>query len=521
MFSPSGAKFLLPLKSPFALRLRPWLLAVWLAIPFVYYAVVLGATFWIDGFCYSGLAAAFRDADLFREFNSGWGRISLGHLQPGVAVLCWGLDFLPENLQWPTLAVAQRSIAFAALLWTIMQVSDFRPTLADAAVCSLLIWNPFYQSFHNALLTESLSSSLMLVVVGAAFAMRRTTNQGPLLIGLGAIALFCLTNIRSYLGVAALLVLCLGAIRLKSPRSWVVCSFFAVCAVSAAVAYPLARSLKSGDWFLPGNDMAFLLAAGWSSQKGGTNYARALAELPAPARAVAGGLEQPAGSFDYADAKLLFDQLKESGKSTAETSATFRDLARALNADNVLLPQIRVRKAAISCGFVATGSSASSGLRMDRQRNSEKFAEHQRNTYKYHSWFWGGDQFDNFFKAPQATFVATAEGQSWFRRTHEQYVKKALSPSVLDPFSIGRVPFDVWALVGVISIIALAFTGDAMRGLILGTAVAVNFAVMFSVPLGNPRYGYSMLPLYFIAVVSLLHAARSRSGSGKAVGLAG
>lgn len=521
MFSLFGTEILRGLASALSLRVSPQLLAVWIAVPFAYYGVVLGATFWIDGFCYSGLAASFRDPDLFREFNSGWGRISLGHLQPGVAVLCWGLDFLPTNLQWPILAVAQRSIAFAALLWTILQVSDYRPTIADAAVFSLLIWNPFYQSFHNALLTESLSSSLMLVVVGAAFAMRRKTSPGPLLIGLSAIALFCLTNIRSYLGVAALLILCLGAIRLKSPRSWAVCSIFAAGASVAVLAYPLARAAKSGDWFLPRNDMVSLLAAGWSSQKGGTNFARALAELPAPARAVAGELEQPAGSFDYADAKLLFDRLKESGKSTAEVSATFRDLARALNADNPLLPQIRVRKAAISCGFVVTGSSPSSGLRMDRQRNSEKFAEHQRNTYKYHSWFWGGDQFDNFFKAPQATFVATAQGQSWFRKTHKQYVNKALSPSVLDPFSIGRVPFDVWALVGVVSIIALAFTGDAMRGLILGTAVAVNFVVMFSVPLGNPRYGYSMLPLYFIAVVSLLHAARSRSGSGNAAGLIG
>jgi hypothetical protein len=521
MFLLSGTKILRGLVSALSLCVSPQLLAVWIAVPFVYYGVVLGATFWVDGFCYSGLAAAFHDPDLFREFNSGWGRISLGHLQPGVAVLCWGLDFLPANLQWPTLAVAQRSIAFAALLWTILQVSDYRPTIADAAVFSLLIWNPFYQSFHNALLTESLSSSLMLVVVGAAFAMRRRTSPGSLLVGLGAIALFCLTNIRSYLGVAALLMLCLGAIRLKSSRSWVVCSIFTACAIVAAGAYPLARVVKSGDWFLPGNDMVFLLAAGWSSQKGGTNYARALAELPAPARAVASELEQPDGSFDYADAKLLFDRLQESGKSPAEASATFRDLARALNADNALLPQIRVLKAAISCGFVVTGSTPSCGLRMDRQRNSEKFAEHQRNTYKYHSWFWGGDQFDNFFKAPQATFVATAEGQSWFRRTHEQYVKKALSRSVLDPFSIGGVPFDVWALVGVICIIALAFTGDAMRGLILGTAVSINFAVMFSVPLGNPRYGYSMLPLYLIAVVSLLHAARSRSGSGKVVGLTG
>jgi hypothetical protein len=505
MFLLSGTKILRGLASALSLRVSSQLLAVWIAVPFVYYGVVLGATFWIDGFCYSGLAASFRDPDLFREFNSGWGRISLGHLQPGVAVLCWGLDFLPTNLQWPILAVAQRSIAFAALLWTILQVSDYRPTIADAAVFSLLIWNPFYQSFHNALLTESLSSSLMLVVVGAAFAMRRKTSPGPLLIGLGAIALFCLTNIRSYLGVAALLMLCLGAIRLKSPRSWVVCSIFATCAIVAAVAYPLARVVKSGDWFLPGNDMAFLLAAGWSSQKGGANFARALAELPTPARAVAGELEQPDGSFDYADAKLLFDRLKQSGKSTTEASATFRNLSRALNADNPRLLEIRIRKAAISCGFVVVGSSPLGGLRMHRQSNAEKFAEHQRNTYKYHSWFWAGDQFNNFFAKPRDLFVATREGQNWFLKTHTPHVKANLARFSSDPFGLAWVPFDLWAAVGVCSVLWLLVSPIDARGMIVGIPLLVNFLVMFSVPLANPRYGYVLLPIYFIAATCCLH----------------
>lgn len=505
MFSLSGTKISRRVASILSPRFSLQLLAVWLAFPFVYYGVVLGATFWIDGFCYSGLAAAFRDPDLFREFNSGWGKISLGHLQPGIAALCWILEFFPDNLQWPLLTILQRTVAFAALLWCCLEACNYRPTVLVFALSGLLAWNPFYQSFHNALLTESLNSSLLLSTVALSFLIIRKgtlSAAGAISVAAGCVVVVLITNIRSYYGLACVMMLVVASLSLPKIQRWMVTAIFLIAFAFAAVAYPTLRWISVKDWYLPKNDMAYMLAAAWSSSAGGLHFEEAVRTLPDNTQAKARALGPSGQAVDYNDARSLAETLLKGKVTSDQVSLLFKSLSEALNADNDRIFEVRLRKALISSGLIESGIFyINDAPVMHRSWEADRYAAHQRNTYLYHSWYWGGNDFDSFFVEKRNVFVATAEGQDWFRRTHASYVKRGLARSIVDPFRIASIPFDVWAWLGVASMIYITFVPFDRRGIILAIPLTVSFCVLFSVPLANPRYAYSLIPIYAVASI--------------------
>lgn len=502
MFSLSGTEITRRLASALSLRVPPQLLALWIAVPFVYYGLVLGATFWVDGFCYSGLASAFRDPALFREFNSGWGRISLGHLQPGVAVLCWGLEFLPTAWQWPTLTIIQRFLAFAVLLWVVLEITDYRPTVMDALICALLTWNPFYQSFHNALLTESLSSSLLLCLVAAMMRIQKR-QRVELAIGvLSVSAMFIVTNIRSYFVVMALLLLLAGSFCLPNFKNLRLAAVASITAAFAVLIYPSVRYWKAGEWFLPGNNMVSLLAAGWSASHGYSKFPEVCSGLPQSAARHLEKLNDPDQVFDYKDAKMFSIALFDAGFRSDQVSKTFLRLARALNSENKQITEIRIRNALSACGFVLTSGVAAGELQISRRRTVPEYTKHQAAMYHYHAWMEGPKDYEAFFVLPREVFVASWQGQQWFRNTHANYIEPNVSVARVDPLRLGRIPFDVWAFLGLFGIAFTFFFRSFFVGWLLAIPLIVNFLVMFSVPLGSVRYAYCLLPIYILALMS-------------------
>jgi len=508
MFSLSGLKILRPLAGKLSVRISMQLLAAWIAVPFFYYGFVLGATFWIDGFCYSGLAAALRDPNLFREFNSGWGKLSLGHLQPGIPALCWMLDHFPDNIQWPILTILQRTVAFAAVLWCCLEACNYRPTVAVLVLAGFFVWNPFYQSFHNALLTESLNSSLLLFAVAISFLIIRRKslpNIGAISIAAGCLTIVLITNIRSYYGLACFLMLMVSCLSLLKKKKWILISIFSITFAFAAIAYPTLRWIFIKDWYLPTNDTGYMLMTAWSSIAGGPSFEKVLKTLPKSARAKAKKLGSPGQAMDYNEARLLAECLLEEGATPNQVSLTFRSLTKALNTDNENLFEARVRKALITSGFIELGLiHFGAAPVLHRSWESNKCAAHIRGMYLYHAWYSNAKDYSSFFVDKRNTFVATAEGQYWFRKTHGSYVKNKIPKSMGDPFRVALIPFDVWALTGIGSMLYLIGFRYDLRGIVLIIPLVINFVVMFTVPLGNPRYAHSLLAVYFMAAITAI-----------------
>lgn len=498
-------------------RVSPQFLAAWIAVPFIYYGFVLGATFWIDGFCYSGLAAAFRDPDLFREFNSGWGKLSLGHLQPGIPALCWMLDLFPDKIQWPLLTILQRTVAFAALLWCCLEACNYRPTAAVLALSGFLAWNPFYQSFHNALLTESLNSSLLLSTIAISFITLRKGKEEPKAIAAtviaGCLATALITNIRSYYGLACVLMLDVACLSVQGKKKFIYITIISMTFVLTAFAYPTIRWIFLKDWYLPQNDMGYMLAAAWSSRSGGERFEEAMKTLSNSAQEQAKKLGTADQSVDYKDARSLAECLFAEGATTDQVSLTFRSLTKALNDDNNKLFETKVRKALISSGFIELGLiHFGAAPILQRGWDGNQFATHTRKTYLYHAWYNGAIDYNSFFVDKHSTFVGTGEGQFWFRKTHASYVKNKIPRIIRDPFLIALIPFDVWALVGLAGMMYLSISSSYRLSLILVLPIIISFVTMFTGPFDNPRYAYSLLPIYLVAAISATstHMQRKR-----------
>ena len=136
----------------------------------LYALIAFGAVFWIDAEAYAALGESLKAAEGLRGFYSGVGIWFYSHLQPGLALVWLGLDLLPTSWQWPVLAVLQHALAAFALYEFFLAVHRRWPSRWNFLGCAFVGCLPFYQAAHNSFMTESISSSLLLI--GLALALK-------------------------------------------------------------------------------------------------------------------------------------------------------------------------------------------------------------------------------------------------------------------------------------------------------------------------------------------------------------
>jgi hypothetical protein len=202
--------------------------------------------------------------------------------------------------------------------------------------------------------------------------------------------------------------------------------------------------------------------------------------------------------------------LFDAGFESSEVSQVFLRLAKGLNSENNHITEIRVRNALSACGFSLTSGLAAEGLQMRRQWSNREYNTHKQSMYRYHAWMEGPKDYETFFVSPRDVFVASREGQHWFRKTHANYIKPDISVAQVDPLYFGRIPFDLWAFLGLFGIAYTFLFRSFFVGLLLAVPPIVNFLVMFSVPLGNVRYAYCLLPIYMLALISSANGDRRK-----------
>jgi hypothetical protein len=224
-----------------------------------YALAVFGATYWIDSRDYIELAEALRSQQSLAEFYESSGRWIFSHLQPGVPIVWMALGMLPEGWRWPVLALFQHAVAAGALLFAFNTVNRYWPTRLHLVTLLVLLLLPAYQSFHGALLTESLTSSLLLIAFAAylRIAFEPTPQTRYILTTLVALAL--VTQFRSYWGLIIAAMLFITLLKRKLVLSiWM--PLLLVTAVASATAFPLYRLGQTGEFFLPQVGMNILIS---------------------------------------------------------------------------------------------------------------------------------------------------------------------------------------------------------------------------------------------------------------------
>jgi hypothetical protein len=485
-----------------------WGFLALLAIPYLWFGLLLGATFWIDGFCYAGLGASLSDAAAYREFNTGYGRLALSHLQIGLPALAWLLDSLPAAAQWPVLEIFQRLVSFGSLVFALGVMANGSPRVVHVLTGWLMAWNPFFQSFHNAFMTESLSGSLLLCGFALSLWMfRGRSSDWRMLVALGA-TIFLVTQFRSYYGA---IIFCMVAAVVwigRVPRRLFTTLVLGATTVVAGLFYPACRWVATGNWFLPGVGVNQLLVAVYLNPAPGAGIAERIQTFSPEERAAMKKILIPDGAFDVTDAKKLVLLMLKSGMSEREVDAKLKSLGRAILTERPEFLAKRVRHGLASSGLVETSGLWSDGVEMFRGLTPEAYLQHQRDVLNWHSWLSNEDyrtSFASFFATPRDIFPATAAGQEWIRRTEASYVRGPTARWIRDPLGLGHLPADVWAWAGILSSLILIGRGNVVGLLVMG-AVAANFLVAFAVPVGNPRYAYGVLPLYLLAMGALLSA---------------
>jgi len=141
----------------------------------VYAFFVFGATYWVDSLTYVRLAQALKTSSGLTDFYVGNGYWFTPHIQPAMSLLWLLISRSPVHCQWPILSIFQHAIAAAALYFAFATINHYWPTRWHLLFCGLLSVLPFYQCFHNELLTESLTSSLL--IAGVALAVRLLINN--------------------------------------------------------------------------------------------------------------------------------------------------------------------------------------------------------------------------------------------------------------------------------------------------------------------------------------------------------
>ena len=470
----------------------------------VYAIWAFGATFWVDSLAYVRLGQAIGSVGGLEAFYSGTGRWLYGHLQPGVPLTWLALSSLPDAWQWPVLVVFQRAAAAAAAIYVFRVVQSAWPSRWHLLAAAVLCFLPFYQAFHAALLTESLTGSLLLFAFGLALDLRPGRVWSSWRMGLLLAVIVVTCQFRSYYGLVV-----------AGYAGWVLVArgeFVSLrqCAVVAALAagvmaFPMYRLAATGTFFFPDGGFNNLLCALRANPKPSAAALAPLAQYPLPE-----GLDATTiGSkgLDYPDAVAIGRHWRDLGVDEAGISRRVREASAALLSDGPAVLLHRVAYGLASTGLILPIAAFPADHEPFRGLRTYALLRHEMGTYRWHAWLARepyANAFQEFFaKPPLLPELAAAQPalQPWGRWVTGR------ARGWRDPFAIGWLPPDVFVVGGLIAIWRLRNRCRDVSVLLAGTLV-VSAAVAASFPLGNPRYAYPVIPLCILAA-SIMIASRT------------
>jgi hypothetical protein len=372
----------------------------------------------------------------------------------------------------------------------------------------LICLHPYYMAFHNSPLTESLSSSALLVLIAAGMRIAQQSNAGTALL-LFATAGALGVQLRSY--NAAYVLPCLAILILvctEYRRRWVIAGV-GLIVVGSLLVFPIYRWVRMGVFFLPNTDYLALPHALNINPHVSEPTLRMLERMPLPQGQSAQRIASQ--GLSYPIAAELGARLKSVGYSDAEARQAVKRIAWAIRTDSaaVLANQLRYGLLSVGCPNLALlGTRDSEFLR------GYTLGEYRDHVKYYLSWF-AWTKFDNYLPVFDQ-YLAIFEKNSI---TIDQVARNGLErflrpffvtrgPNLRDPLRHMSVPLEVWVfgwLAGIIIIVRRQQAGAAL----FVVAPVVSYFASLQVPIGDVRYAQPLIPLYIIMTTVLLSALAS------------
>ena len=480
-------------------RFGLWLAAI-LMVSHLYALVVFGATYWVDCIIYTSLGSCLTDPEALRGFYGFKGMLNHAHVGMGTPGLWRLLCTLPETWRWPVMALFQHGLAAGALFYAFSSINQIWPSRLHLCTCALLCSLPFYQSFHNALLTESLSSSFLLI--GLTVCIRLGFGKkafGFREFAVLLVSLFLVTQVRSYCGLTlfATGLIALFVRRGAVPRSsWI--SLIAAVIV-AWLFFPCYRCALTGKFFMPSIGTTRLVFALWANPRPSPETVKYIGTFPFPP-------EYPVETFlgntkiDYNETSEIGQFWMEHGLSYAEVNKRVGQISNRLLFDRFQVTLTRLRCALDSSGFCMLAFSSNRKEEIYQFKSAFKERSAQMGLYRYLSWITGtstGERMPNFFQTPRLSIPFYEKGQQQLLDFLTPYLSP-LPTWFRDPLGLGLVWPDVWAVLGLLSALGI-FLREKFLSCILLLPLLVNAAVTFQAPIAGSRYCYVLVPIYLLS----------------------
>ena len=468
----------------------------------VYAFGVFGATYWIDSLNYVRLAHALRTSGGLTAFYSSNGYWFCSHIEPGIPIWWIIASQFSMSWQWPIVALCQHTLAAATQYFAFGTADHYWPTRWHLLPCALLGLLPFYQSFHNALLTESIAGSLLLFAVTLALRLVMNPVFQRSHFAMLLLALVFVTQVRVYYGplLALLIVVVLWQKQLLWSRFSVL---FLFTAITANLLFPIYRASQTGEFFLPHvGGLDHLVVSSLADPNPGAAVAQTWRRVSLPAELPSSVILN--SGLSWVQAERLGSYWRTIGFTREQVDRQAQEIATVYQYDHHFLVRQRFALAMTAVGFVSPLMCGDTNKLLTAGYSAPAYARHCLDDgYIWHSRISKSDYratFNLFFGRansedqgiPGADAARIALDSAW-----KSYLSK-LPLRFRDPAYLGSVLPDIWAAVGLISMAVVLF-GSRPLGLVLFACPVLHFAVLAFPPLGGLRYGYALFSIYFLS----------------------
>ena len=457
----------------------------------LYGLIVYGATFWVDSGAYIYISPIFESLQKAKEvFNSSEADI-FSHIGWGIPFFWFLLSKLPEAWIWPVMALTQHALAAAAMIYLFSTLNRLYPTRLHLVTCGILSFLPFYQSMHNMLMTESLSSSCALLALAATLNLNAHGKSPKGSLAALLVSTFVAVQIRPSFIIFPASYLAALLVKRRLPIGKIILSGL-IC-VAALLAAPSYRFFADSTFRLPHGGIWYI-NVGYSASP----------HTPESVRRYAATISWPDNTFPV--------KLATTGLTKADLlrlSRFWRDQGlsydQMLTISKTLFWHYREAKGNFTRSLMATSVCIGfpSPLLLipdvyvpERGMSGKQLFEHNIDHYRYLSWINPSKEIYDRLTNPY--YFGDSAGNQLFLRAWAPYVRFPKTFWLNDPFGLGRVFPDIWFIIGVLSISYLVYRRNLVAAFFILPMLAM-ITTIYLIPVASIRYCHIFIIMDLIA----------------------
>jgi hypothetical protein len=466
----------------------------------LFMALGLGAKFWFDSITYFQMADCLTDRDALRSLYAGPFGVIFQHVMPGLSVLILIFENAFGDAMWPAFAIFQNALDIFASVYLATSLSNHFSKAFQLAIVIIVACFPYFSAFHNAILTESLTSSLVMIMVGVTIrcleGRQRCVRGIIIILLLGVVG----AQIRSYVigicgGLTLLIIFC-------APDCRRLRLYLAAGAAIAfgVVIFPLYRAAIGGEFFLPRVDSLMLMHAHYVNWNLDDRSKRALKDVVFDPK-ILRKFETSDSEVDVADVLTMVDDLVNTGLSRSEA---IRKIGRAgwvlrTQSWDVIARQLQLSLSSLGFQWLPTCCEPARVLAYN-DFTGEKLLAHLQHYYQWNA----GLDANNYVTVFQTFNEMYRQAPYYDKATIDRYASR-VEPFVFahpnpsrDFLRLGVIPPDLLIFFGLAGFIVISRRDKRIIAIVI-LLMALDYAASLSAGLlGDNRYAHLLWPFYLV-----------------------